>query len=898
MQFVNEQLGPYTTLSQIGSGGMGEVYRAKDPRLGRDVAIKVLPQQFAAHPERMKRFEQEARAASALNHPAIITIYDIGTVDSIPYIAMEFVDGKNLHQLINFGRLSLKKIISIASQFADGLAKAHEAGIVHRDLKPENLMVNGDGYLKILDFGLAKLSYAAGPDSSEMQTQTSAGVVMGTAAYMSPEQAAGRQVDFRSDQFSAGSILYEMVTGKQAFRKDTTAETMTAVIREDPEAVSSVDPAIPGPLRWIIQRCMAKDPEERYASTRDLARDLQNLRDHFSEISITSEAPRSVRSGKISRSVFLLSTIAVAMLFVAAAVFWIGRSPVQKPVVFRALTYSGSDSSPAVAPNGEFVAFRSDRDGVPRIWLKQLKSGNEIALTEGPDDFPRFSPDGSFLLFIRTEGQIASLYRVPVLGGDVRKVAEDVRSADWSPDGKQLVFIRWESVQGILDSHFLTVNPDGSVIQELAVIRQKQLHSPRWSPDGRFVVATVLVQGNYGSRDAIAMIDVQTKKTKWILSAFSPTAAVWSGNKNQIAYFVPETGVALFQLRGDSTLFLQDVETGKREAVFWAQSAGEIMDIAGKGGIVMHSASLRENLREVFLDGKKNALTTSWLTRGNSCNRQPAYSPDGRSILFSSNMTGNLDLWEVSVESRGLRRITEDATEDWDPAFSPDGKHILWSSNRKGHFEIWMANADGSGSRQVTTDGVDAENPGMTRDGKWIVYNSYNPDIKIRGIWKIRPDGTGAIRIASGLTQWPEISPDGRYASYGFYKQSFNDTLTYERVVEIATGNAVPFEIEVSNRDRVGGRMRWIPDGKSILFIDEDKDGNWGVFAQDFVPGTDTRSSRRPLAGFDPDRKIDTFAVSPDLSRIVIAEVEVLSSLVMAEGIPGIEPVQHPGLEP
>lgn len=894
MQTVTQRIGPYVIQSHIGSGGMGEVYRAKDTRLGRDVAVKMLPQQFASHPERMKRFEQEARAASALNHPAIITIYDIGTVETTPYIAMEFVEGKNLHELIKAGRLPLKKVISIASQFADGLAKAHEAGIVHRDLKPENVMVNGDGFVKILDFGLAKLISAPSPGTSDVQTHTSAGVVMGTAPYMSPEQAAGKPVDFRSDQFSLGSILYEMATGRRAFSKETAAETMTSVIREEPETITSIDPNVPGPLRWIIERCMAKDPEERYASTRDLARDLQRLRDHFAEMVISGETRPYRQSRKISRVAFLLvGLISVAIFCVAATFYWIGRQPAQKPVVFRALTYSGSDSSPAVSPNGQLVAFRSDRDGTPKIWLKQLKSGNEIALTDGPDDFPRFSPDGSFLLFIRTEESVPSLYRVPVLGGEVRKVAEDVRSADWSADGKQIVFIQWKSSEGNLDSHFLTLNPDGSAIRELAVIPQKQLHSARWSPDGRYVVSTVLIQGNYGNRDAIALIDIQTKKTKWILSTFSPTAAVWSGTKNQIAYFVPETGVALFQLRGDSTLFLHDVETGKRESIFWAQSAGEIMDIAGKGRIVMHSASLRENLREVFLDQKQSTQASSWLTRGNSCNRQPAYSPDGSKILFSSNMTGNLDLWEVSTESRGLRRITEDAAEDWDPIYSPDGKYILWSSNRNGHFEIWMANADGSGSRPVTMDGVDAENPGMTPDGKWIVYNSYNPDLKIRGIWKIRPDRTGAVRIAPGLTQWPEVSPDGRYASYGFYKQSLNDRMTYERVVEISTGAVVPFEIEVSNRDRVGGRMRWMPDGKQIAFIDEDQNKNWGVFAQDFVPGMDTRASRRPLAGFDPDRKIDTFSISPDLSRIVIAEVEVLSSLVLAEGITGIEPLQR-----
>jgi eukaryotic-like serine/threonine-protein kinase len=871
---------------------MGEVYRAKDIRLGRDVAVKVLPKEFATHPERMQRFEREARSASALNHPAIITIYDVGFSGTDAYIAMEYIDGKNLAELLSAGRLQLKKIIAIATQFADALAKAHEAGIVHRDLKPENLMITSDGFLKILDFGLAKLTNPA-VDVSTIQTQTSAGMVLGTAAYMSPEQAAGKVVDFRSDQFSFGSIFYEMVTGRRAFHKNSAPETMAAIIRDEVEPVLSIVPNLPAPIRWIIERCMSKNPDERYASTRDLAHDLQGVRDHFSEIT-SSDSNQSLQAIKPQNHLLLPLAIILALAAGALLTYWFHRTPPQTPAVFRTLTYSGSDSSPTVSSNGQLVAFRSDRDGTPRIWLKQLKGGNEVAITSGPDDLPRFSPDGSLLLFIRNEATSASLFRVPVLGGEERKIIEDVRSADWSPDGNRIAFIRWKAAQGNPDSQFFIVNPDGSNVQQLAEIKERQLQSVRWSPDGHYLVATVIIQGNYGSRDAIALIDVQNKKTQWILSSYSwPTSAVWTGTKNQIAYFSPETGVALFQLRGDSTLYLHDVETGERKPVFWAQSAGEIMDIAGKGRIVMHSASLRENLREVTLNGKQDSTEiSSWLTRGNSCNRQPVYSPDGKHILFSSNMAANLDLWEVSTDSRALRRITEDAAGDWDPTYSPDGKHILWSSNRNGHFEIWMANADGSGARQVTKDGVDAENPAMTLDGKWVIYNSYNPDLKIRGIWKIHPDGSGGVRIASGLTQWPEVSPDGRYASYGFYKQSLNDPITYERVVEIESGVQLPFEIKVSNRDRVGGRMRWMPDGKSIVFIDENEKGNWGLFAQDFISGKDTSASRRAIAGFDVDRKIDTFTIAPDSSNIVLAEVEVLSSLIMAEGIPGIEP-QH-----
>jgi eukaryotic-like serine/threonine-protein kinase len=889
MSVALEMVGPYQIQGLLGSGAMGEVYRAKDTRLGRDVALKILPAVFASDTDRVFRFEQEARAASALNHPAIITIYDVGFAEKKAYIAMEFVDGKNLHEMIRAGRLPLKKVLAIASQFADGLAKAHEAGIIHRDLKPENLMITADGFLKILDFGLAKL--ADGPvkhDQSDLQTRTSAGFAVGTAGYMSPEQAAAQDVDFRSDQFSFGSILYEMLTGRRAFQKRTTPETMTAVIREEPDSISNIHPVVPAPLRWIMERCMAKDPQERYVSTRDLARELQSLRDHFTEITSSSETTPSVGRFK-RRGSYLLPFIAVVALFTAALLaLWYGRTPQHDLTAMRTLTYSGSDSSPAISPNGQIIAFRSDRDGTPRIWLKQMEGGNEVALTKGPDDFPRFSPDGSFLLFIRK--QPGSLFRIPVLGGEPRNVINDAASADWSPDGKRIAFIRWKPAEGGPDSEFLIVNQDGSDPERIAVIKNRQLNSIRWSPNGAYLVATVINQGNYGTRDAIALIDVEKKSTRWILTAFSPTAAVWVGTKNQIAYFVPETGVALFQLRGASRLFLHDVDSGKREPVFWAPSAGEIMDIAGTGRLIMHSASLRENLREIQLDNSQGNNSSVWLTRGNSANRQPFYSADGKRVLFSSNMASNLDLWELGTDSRSLKRITEDTAEDWDPSYSPDGNYITWSSNRNGHFEVWLANNDGSGSRRITKDGVDAENPQMTADKKWIVYNSYNPDLKIRGVWKIHPDGSEATQIVSGLTQWPEISPDGKYASYGFYKQSLNDRFTYERFVEIATGKTLPFEIEVSNRDRVGGRMRWMPDGKSIVFIDEDANGNWGLFRQDFSPSEDTRATRHAIAGFDADRKLDTFAISPDGSKIVLAEVEVLSSLILAEGIPGIEP--------
>ncbi len=278
-------LGQYVIRSLIGSGGMGEVYLAHDTRLDRRVALKLLPAELAHDAERLRRFEREARSASALNHPAIVAVYDLGQAESRTYISMELVEGQTLRQILQAGPMTPRRALQVAAPIADGLAKAHEAGIVHRDLKPENLMVSNDGFAKILDFGLAKLVGDAGV-AEGLQTvsvhQTSPGTVMGTVAYMSPEQASGGAADNRSDQFSFGLVLYELLTGQRAFSRPTAAETMSAIIRDDPTPLGQLNPTVPAPVRWIVDRCLAKAPADRYGSTRDLARDLASARDHFS----------------------------------------------------------------------------------------------------------------------------------------------------------------------------------------------------------------------------------------------------------------------------------------------------------------------------------------------------------------------------------------------------------------------------------------------------------------------------------------------------------------------------------------------------------------------------------------------------------------------------------------
>ena len=306
------KLGPYEIRTLLGAGGMGEVYLARDTKLDRDVALKLLPAAVTQDPERLRRFEQEARSASALNHPAIVAVYDLGQSEGQPYISMEFVDGQTLRDILAPGPLQTRRALQIAAQIADGLAKAHDLGIVHRDLKPENVMVSNDGFAKILDFGLAKLVAGDVESSGSIAETVTAqgtrpGTVMGTVGYMSPEQASGRPADNRSDQFSFGVVLYEMLTGRRAFNQSTAVETMSAIIRDDPPAIGQLAPSIPVPVRWIVERCLAKAPADRYGSTRDLARDLASARDHFSELTssgVVASLPSTPRSTVPTREQF------------------------------------------------------------------------------------------------------------------------------------------------------------------------------------------------------------------------------------------------------------------------------------------------------------------------------------------------------------------------------------------------------------------------------------------------------------------------------------------------------------------------------------------------------------------------------------------------------------------
>ena len=877
------RLGPYEILAPIGAGGMGEVWKAKDTRLDRLVAVKVLPEHLAGNPDALARFEREAKALAALNHANILAIHDFAIHRDTTYVVMELLEGESLLTRLAKGPLSPRRATELAIQMARGLAAAHENGVVHRDLKPGNVWITKEEGLKILDFGLSKrlpsVSTAldsVSPTGTAPGSLTKQGTILGTVAYMSPEQVRGESVDVRSDLFSFGVVFFEMLTGRRAFARDTVADTMAAILKEDPAEELLGSRSIPVGLQRLVGHCLEKDPRRRFQSARDLSFALESALGESGQYEPAHGPPSKWRP----RS--LLAGGAGLLLF-ALGLGWMLRKEPEQPsaVAIRLVTYSGHDTSPAVSPDGKTIAFTSDRDGQPRIWLKQMKGGGEVALTTGPDDYPRFSPDGTTVLYIHSQDGATSLDRINLLGGNPHRIVDNAEQADWSPDGKQIAFVRFDRKQESALSVLLLIEAAGGGERELARFEGELVGFPRWSPDGRHIIVNTPIIITSGVQRKLFLVDVKGGAFQEIQPQ-SPgflSSAAWLSSEEII--FLQSESISQTASR-PARAFREDIRTRGHYPLFWVASSGTTVDLFPDGRVIFDSMSGRQNLREYALDGRSSPR---WMTHGTINDRQPVFAPGDDWVVFSSNRSGNLDLWAVSPRTGVVRSLTDDPADDWDPGFSPDGRSLLWSSNRSGNLEIWSSNPDGTGAHQVTHDGVDAQNPTETRDGKWIVYSSANR--AHTGLCKIHPDGSGAELLAHGRVQTPEVSPDGAYASYAIISPS----TSFLHVVRIEDGVDTIFSVLPETRRKTGvspGRARWTPDGKRILFAAQDEKGLDGVFIQDFIPGKDTQATRRPLAGFDPDWIAESLGISPDGKRLVLSESERVFSLMIAEGVPGL----------
>lgn len=877
------RLGSYEIVALLGSGGMGEVYRARDTRLGRDVAIKVLPPEFSADRARVARFEREARSASALNHPNIITIHEIGVHDETTFIAMELVEGSTLRALLSSGPLPLKRVLSVAAQIAAGLAKAHEAGIVHRDLKPENVMVRPDGIVKILDFGLAKAALFSAAEGSNTPTSSGiitshAGQVLGSVGYMSPEQASGHPLDYRSDQFVVGEILYEMLTGKRAFERASPAQTLAAIIEDEPVPIAELNARVPAPVRWVMERCLAKDPADRYASSSDLERDLANLRDRLSESSISQSGIAGVAPPVVRRRAWQSAALAVGGILLGAVATWWAtqshRTPAE-PLALAKFTYSGHDSSPDASPDGARVAFASARDDSQGIWIKQMATNSETQLTKGADAFPRFSPDGSTILFVRREGEATSLYRISAVGGEPRRILTNVREADWSPDGKSICILR-AAGEGKSGSALLVASAEGGEEKPLLHLEDFELLHPRWSLDGQTIAVlrqTLSFTVRWGR--AILLVNARSGQATPL---DAPTgqgyaALTWEGAQTLLYTQGRDIDSVFWGGATPTRLIRHHVPSGKVATVFWVPVSSYGLDRLASGGFVFETANGQQSLLELPLPARESANPGGRsLTRGESTDRQPRYSPDGRWLAFASNRSGNLDVWALERATGKVRQLTDHPADDWDPSFTPDGK-LLWSSSRGGRYEVWLAESDGSNPRKITSDGDGAENPTMGADGQVVIYDAGSSTTG--GIWKRNLRTGDAAFLAARRGQWPEASPDGKYALY----MEPGAGMVSVRVARVAD-SVIVGEIRVVGGG--SGRAKWHPGGQSIAFLDKDEAGSTAIFLQDFVPDRDTSSTRRVLLRPDSGALIESFAFAPDAKSVTVAVIRGSTNLMLA----------------
>jgi serine/threonine protein kinase/Tol biopolymer transport system component len=872
---AGKRLGPYEVIGPLGAGGMGEVYRARDSRLGRDVAIKVLPAGLSTDPERLKRFEREARSASSLNHPNIITIYDIGSAEGVSYIAMELVSGESLRAHLESRALPVREILKIGAQIAEGLSRAHASGIVHRDLKPENVMMTDNGHVKILDFGLAKLtqpeSHEAGTAAATISEATQEGIILGTVGYMSPEQAAGRSIDYRSDQFSLGSILYEMATGRRAFLRASTPQTLAAIIQEEPEPIAAINPKVPAPLRWIVDRCLAKEPRDRFESTGDLARDLGMIRDNLSEatsaVSMFPETPARPRR-------WIPALIVAALLVASCGILWqlrrsdyFWKNPLQGAQFTRFTDWEGSELSGALSPDGKLVAFLSDRDGIFDAWVGQVGTGEFLNVSKGrfPDLANRtiapvgFSEDSAHVWLYDLSKPGPKIWLLPTIGGEPRLFSRPgALEAAWSPDRSRVLYHT-----GAAGDPFFVADRNGQNPRQVFIGKPGfHNHYPAWSSDGRFIYFASGVP----PRD----MDL------WRISSAGGVAERLTRHRSDVSYpaFLDDRTVVyvVSGAGGSSKLYAMDVERriphqinlGVEEylSVSAAADGRRLAATVANTTSGLWTAAISDRVLD---DSSMNRLRLATVRAAS-----PRYGPD--CVLYLSSRGGPDGLWRSKNGLETELWKGSDGAVEAAPAISPDGARIAFVVRGEGRSSLYVMSSDGTDAHRVA-EALDVRDaPSWSPDGKWIAVTAREGDAN--PLFKVSVDGGTPVRLADGMLFNPVWSPDGRVILYS--DASIGGAFVWLRGV---TPDKKPFALppDLPSMGYTGNRYRFLPDGKSVVIT------QGLLWRQNFYLLDLATGRLRQLTNLRPEFRMQSFDVSPDGKTILFDRYRENADVVLID---------------
>ena len=880
IDLTGRRIGRYEIRSLLGRGGMGAVYRAYDSNLDRSVAIKILPPHLVTDADRVRRFMQEAKSASALNHPHVISIYEIGEHQddgaTMHYIAMELVEGATLRDRMGGAALDLRRALIIGEQIAEAIGAAHEAGVVHRDLKPENIIIAASGYVKVLDFGLAKLRRETSGDAATEVKSTEPGRVLGTVGYMSPEQAEGKPVDHRSDIFSLGCILYEMVSGRSPFRGRSQVETMHNIAHVDPPRLSG-----PPELLRIIGKALEKAPEERYQSAKDLAVDLKRLlRELDSATSLSSGAVGSQPTGRSFAGLrarrSMIAIVAALLAIIAAFVFLrrareSARAPAaQPPLTIKRITSTGNVIAAAISPDAKYIAYVNSEHGQHSLWLRHLVTRQDLQLI-APAEVAfwghSFSPDGASIYYALKSAKkpLGTLYSIAILGGRSQKILDGIDSpVAFSPDGKKIAFVRAESAPG--ESSLVEANADGSGVRVLAKRRDPQYFvpifytGPSWSPDGKRIAVSEAMRSQGGSRAAIIEVDVGSGAERVILSGWLATQQVaWTPDGNDLIVIGSRE-----RNQTETQVWRVPLPSGEPRPITNDLFDYRMATVTADGStIVTVAADVDADLWLVPFD---TAVTPRKLRGGKAVGVGGVSVARDGSIAYASLDGGNLDIWISDAEGVTARQLTNDPYAEHHPQFTPDGKSVIFSGYGQGT-SIRRIAVDGSDTRPVKLYDSTSDQPALSPDGQTLVFQTPT------GLAKAPVGGGTATAFADYFAQSPAISPDGtRIACY--CRVHTGDP--FRLCIIPMSGGAPEKTFEVVGPTFVS-MIEWTPDGRALLLntMPKDRRNIWRFPLDGGAP--------KALTNFN-DQLLFRFDVTPDHQAFVVSRGDLSRDAVMITG--------------